>query len=310
MDSTLPSIQFDSELITRYDINGPRYTSYPTAVQFHPRFTVEQYQAAVQTSNAHGGPLSIYIHVPFCASPCFYCGCNRLITRDHSKSATYLEYLFKEIELQAALFDRSRPVNQLHFGGGTPTFLSVDQFQLLMNKLEEHFTLVRDGSQEFSIEIDPRTLTADTIPQLAAMGFNRISLGVQDFDRDVQIAVNRVQSVEQTLHAIETARHHGFKSINVDLIYGLPKQTPDKFAHTLAQVVQANPERIALYGYAHMPHLFKAQRHINASDLPNAATRLALLQLSIDKLTEAGYVYIGMDHFARSDDELVRAQQN
>jgi len=310
MDTPLPPIQFDSELIGRYDINGPRYTSYPTAVQFRPNFTAEHYRHAAAVSNTEGGPLSIYIHVPFCTSPCFYCGCSRIITRDHSRAATYLNYLYKEIELQAPLFDGMRDVHQLHFGGGTPTFFNIEQFQGLMNKLDEHFNLVRDGSHEYSIEIDPRTLTPDMIPQLAVLGFNRISLGVQDFDRDVQVAVNRVQSVEQTLDAIRLAREHGFKSTNVDLIYGLTKQTPEKFARTLDLIIETQPERIALYGYAHMPHLFKAQRRIHEADLPDATTRLALLQLSVNRLTNAGYVYIGMDHFARSDDELVHAQRN
>ncbi|HEX2585072.1 MAG TPA: oxygen-independent coproporphyrinogen III oxidase [Steroidobacteraceae bacterium] len=310
MDTSLPSIQFDPELISRYDINGPRYTSYPTAVQFHPNFAAEHYRNAATKSNTEGGPLSIYIHVPFCTSPCFYCGCSRIITRDHLKADAYLQHLYKEIELQSSLFDRLRQVRQLHFGGGTPTFLDTEQFQSLMNKLQKHFTMVCDGSHEYSIEIDPRTLTPDMIPQLAAMGFNRVSLGVQDFDHDVQVAVNRVQSVEQTLNAIVTAHEYGFKSVNVDLIYGLPKQTPEKFAKTLELIVDAQPERVALYGYAHMPHLFKAQRRIHDADLPDPATRLALLQLSVNTLTNAGYVYIGMDHFARSDDELVQAQRN
>ena len=315
MQHSNTSIVFDTELIQRYDINGPRYTSYPTAVQFltdsgHPRFTIDQYQTAATKSNLSGGPLSIYVHVPFCTSPCFYCGCNRVITRDRSNSDVYLTHLFREIELQATLFDNSRPVQQLHFGGGTPTFLSMDQFRQLMNKLHQHFNLVSDGSHEFSIEIDPRTLTPNMIQELASLGFNRLSLGVQDFDREVQVAVNRVQSVEQTLNAIESAHQQGFKSVNVDLIYGLPKQTTEKFSHTLDLIINANPERIALYGYAHMPHLFKAQRQINSDDLPDAATRLALLQLSIAKLSAAGYVYIGMDHFARSDDELVQAQRD
>ena len=309
MAITLSSIQFDPGLIRRYDINGPRYTSYPTAVQFHPGFATDQYRVAAHASNASNGPLSIYVHVPFCASPCFYCGCNRVITRDHSKAAVYLKYLFKEIELQAELFDRTREVKQLHFGGGTPTFLSIEQFQSLMRKLGEHFTLMR-GSQEYSIEIDPRTLTNDMIPALASLGFNRVSLGVQDFDRDVQLAVNRVQSVTQTLNAIAAAHEHGFKSVNVDLIYGLPKQTVAKFSNTLDLITQAKPERIALYGYAYMPHVFKAQRQINVSDLPDAAARLELLQFSITKLTDAGYIYIGMDHFACADDELVQAQRD
>ncbi|HVY22722.1 MAG TPA: oxygen-independent coproporphyrinogen III oxidase [Steroidobacteraceae bacterium] len=310
MQNIQDTILIDADLIRRYDINGPRYTSYPTAVEFHNGFGVTQYQSAAASSNEQGTPLSIYVHVPFCASPCFYCGCNRVITRDHSKADVYLRYLFREIELQAALFDTSRPAAQLHLGGGTPTFLSTTQLEALIAKLQQHFNLQTGGAHEFSIEIDPRTLTEDTLPHLAALGFNRISLGVQDFDRDVQVAVNRVQSVDDTLRAIHLAHELGFKSVNVDLIYGLPKQTAEKFAHTLDQVISATPERIALYGYAHMPRLFKAQRQINEAELPNAITRLALLQLSITKLMEAGYVYIGMDHFARADDELVKAQQD
>jgi oxygen-independent coproporphyrinogen III oxidase len=306
------SVCFDVDLIRRYDRNGPRYTSYPTAVEFHPGCGENDYrQAAARSNDHHAGPLSIYIHVPFCANPCFYCGCNRVITRDRSKADVYLAYLFKEIELQAPLFATQRPVEQLHLGGGTPTFLSRQQLRQLMDKLAQHFAMQSDSARrEYSIEIDPRTLEADTLVTLAELGFNRLSLGVQDFDADVQAAVNRVQSPLQTLDAIAQAKQLGFQSVSVDLIYGLPLQTPEKFARTLDAVITARPNRIAVYGYAHMPRIFKAQRQIKEAQLPNAAQRLQLLGLTIESLTRAGYVYIGMDHFALPDDELVKAQRS
>jgi len=307
--SSMSDVAFDAELIRRYDRNGPRYTSYPTAIEFHNLFTVDDYRAAAEASNAAAGPLSLYVHVPFCTSPCFYCACNRIITRDHSKAETYLTYLTREIGLQAALFDASREVRQLHFGGGTPTFLSLQQMSALLSSLRRHFNLSDDADREFSIEIDPRTLQPESLRCLSELGFNRLSLGVQDFDPEVQAAVNREQSQIATLCAIDTAREVGFNSVSVDLIYGLPKQNTAKFEWTLSAVIAAQPDRIAVYGYAHMPRLFKAQRQINDADLPSAAVRLALLQQTIELLTAAGYVYIGMDHFARADDELVKAQR-
>lgn len=315
MSATAPAgnpICFDGELLQRYDRNGPRYTSYPTAVEFHPSCNAKSYRLAAARSNRPAGkPLSIYVHVPFCTSPCFYCGCNKVITRDQSKADVYLTYLFREMAMQAALFDRARVVEQLHLGGGTPTFLSLEQMQRLMTTLRTHFNLSTDDTRrEFSIEIDPRTLTVETLPTLAKLGFNRLSLGVQDFDSQVQAAVNRIQSQEETLAAIKQARALGFRSVSVDLIYGLPLQTRDKFAHTLDTVVQARPDRIAVYGYAHLPRLFKPQRQIVESQLPSAAQRMELLELTINSLTQAGYVYIGMDHFALPDDELVQAQQS
>ncbi len=302
---------FDAELIGRYERNGPRYTSYPTAVEFHPGCSTAQYrQAATRSNQPAGKPLSIYVHIPFCTSPCFYCGCNRVITRDTTRADVYLQYLFLEMAMHAPLFDRTRVAEQLHLGGGTPTFLSLDQLERLMTELHRQFNLSTDASQrEFSIEIDPRTLKPETLPALARLGFNRISLGVQDFDAEVQAAVNRVQSLAQTLQAIEQAHTLGFRSVSVDLIYGLPLQTPEKFLRTLDLVVHARPDRIAVYGYAHMPRIFKAQSHIREAQLPSAAERLDLLELTINRLTRAGYVYIGMDHFALPDDELVRAQQ-
>lgn len=244
----------------------------------------------------------------FAPAPVFT-ACNRIITRDRGKAETYLQYLSREIGLQAALFDSTREVQQLHFGGGTPTFLSLDQMTALMTDLQRHFNMSVDARREFSIEIDPRTLTPDSLPHLAQLGLNRLSMGVQDFDPEVQAAVNREQSQIATLRAIDTARAVGFNSVSVDLIYGLPRQTPAKFERTLHAVIDAQLDRIAVYGYAHMPRLFKAQRQINEAELPSAAIRLELLQQTIAMLTEAGYVYIGMDHFARADDELVKAQR-
>jgi oxygen-independent coproporphyrinogen III oxidase len=305
-----PSVCFDSALIRRYDRNGPRYTSYPTAVQFHTGFGPNEYRQAAAACNDPSTPLSLYLHVPFCASPCFYCGCNKIITRDTAKAQSYLDYLYREIGMQASLFANERTVEQLHFGGGTPTFLSLAQLAELMDTLATNFHLTDSSKREYSIEIDPRTLTPESLPALARMGFNRLSLGVQDFDPDVQRAVNRVQSVDDTLRAITDARANGFNSVSVDLIYGLPKQTLLSFARTLNTILNARPDRLAVYGYAHMPRMFKAQRHINEPDLPSAATRIELLCLTIEKLTSAGYVYIGMDHFALPDDELVHAQKD
>lgn len=301
-------VRFDADLIRRYDCNGPRYTSYPTAVQFHEGVGETAYRAAAAASNDTGNPLSLYLHVPFCASPCFYCGCNKIITRSPEKAETYLGYLHREIGLQADLFDRGRSVEQLHFGGGTPTFLTPRQLGSVVEALGTHFSLETGSRREFSIEIDPRTVADAYLHDLAAMGFNRVSLGVQDCDPDVQRAVNRIQPIEETRRVIDSARHAGFGSISIDLIYGLPLQTLDRFDRTLTSVLAARPDRLAVYGYAHLPQVFKAQRQIRSEDLPSAATRLALLEMTVGRLTDAGYVYIGMDHFALPADELVRAQ--
>lgn len=308
--NVLPAVSFDADLIRRYDRPGPRYTSYPTAVQFRPDFGASDYVAAVEASRAAGAqPLSLYIHIPFCTSPCFYCACSRIITRSREKAERYLERLRREIEMQGALFGAERTVEQLHFGGGTPTFLDPGQLGRLMEHLARHFPLTSSPEREYSIEIDPRSVGTDAPARLAALGFNRMSLGVQDFDPEVQRAVNRIQPVTQTLRLIESARAAGFGSISLDLIYGLPLQTPERFARTLDTVIAACPDRLSVYAYAHMPHLFKPQRRIRADDLPGPETRLALLALTIEKLTSAGYVYIGMDHFALPQDELVRAQR-
>lgn len=303
------SVNFDLELIRRYDVSGPRYTSYPTAAQFENAFDVMKYVEAARSSNDDPipVPLSIYLHIPFCESPCYYCACTRVITRHHGKVEAYLNRLYREIELQATLFDRDRTVRQLHLGGGTPTSLTFDEMQELMDMLQRHFSLSRSAQREFGIEVDPRTVTADTIQGLAGLGFNRISFGVQDFNPRVQRAVNREQSQQHTLSLINAARQAGFNSINADLIYGLPYQTLDTFRETLDTLIEAKPDRIAIYNYAHMPDLFKAQRLIAVDALPDPETKLGLLGLSIEKLTAAGYEYIGMDHFALSTDSLASA---
>ena len=300
----------DPDLLRRYDRPGPRYTSYPTAPQFSSAFGEGELREAAQASNGDPIPrrLSLYVHVPFCQSPCFYCGCNRVITRDHGRSEGYLARLYREIDLASQLFDRDREVIQLHFGGGTPNFLTPAQLREVVECLRSHFHFSDDASRDISIELDPRFVTPADVAELGRIGFNRASLGVQDFDAAVQQAVNRIQSVEETLAIIDACRANGFKSVNVDLIYGLPKQTAEGFARTLDTVVAARPDRIAVYSYAHLPNLFKAQRQIEAADLPSPDAKLGLLQLAIDKLDAAGYQYIGMDHFALPDDELAQAQ--
>jgi oxygen-independent coproporphyrinogen-3 oxidase len=304
------SVRFDSDLIRRYERFGPRYTSYPTAAQFRPNLSAEIYRAAASESNRAQppAPLSIYVHIPFCASPCFYCGCSKIITRNAAKAEEYLVHLNREIVMQGELFDARRTVTQLHFGGGTPTFLSPQQLTALLDALGRSFTLSSAPDREYSIEIDPRTAGPGSIEALAAMGFNRVSLGVQDYDPTVQRAVNRVQPPEQTESVFERCRAAGFRSISADLIYGLPLQTTQSFAATLDRLVVSRPDRISVYAYAHLPRLFKAQRRIREADLPSAETRLELLGLTIGKLTDAGYEYVGMDHFALPDDELIKAR--
>lgn len=308
----LQTVQFNADMLRRYDISGPRYTSYPTAVQFTEEFDELKYREAAAASNDDPipRPLSLYVHVPFCHSPCFYCGCMRIITRDPLKGQLYLNRLNREIEMQAELFDRDRVVEQLHFGGGTPTFLTDEQLEGLIETLGRHFTMAKPEDREFSVEIDPRTVDPARLQRLAEMGFNRVSLGVQDFDPEVQKAVNRIQPVDDTLAVLNAARDCGIESVNLDLIYGLPKQNLAGFGRTLDIVTEARPARIALYSYAHLPRLFKAQRQIDEATLPSGETKLALLELAIERLTKAGYVYVGMDHFALPDDELVIAQQN
>ncbi|MEW7977734.1 MAG: oxygen-independent coproporphyrinogen III oxidase [Candidatus Sedimenticola endophacoides] len=303
------SLVFDLDLINKYDYSGPRYTSYPTAPQFHDGFGEEQYRAAALSSNEGGGPLSLYFHIPFCDTVCFYCACNKIATKDRGLNAPYLERVYKEIEMQGRLFDDSRRVDQLHWGGGTPTFISHEQMAELMQVTRRHFRLADDDSGEYSIEIDPREASAETIRLLREVGFNRMSLGVQDFEARVQKAVNRIQSDEQTFNVLHAAKENGFRSVSIDLIYGLPFQTVDSFTRTLDRVIEVGPDRLSVFNYAHLPHVFKPQRRINEDELPPPQEKLEILKMTIDHLTEAGYVYIGMDHFARPDDELAIAQR-
>lgn len=305
-------IVFDTELIRRYDKPGPRYTSYPTAVQFHDGFGEPQYRAAAARTNTERPlrPLSLYFHLPFCDTVCFYCACNKIVTKNRARAIPYLESLHREIAMQGALFDRGRVVEQLHWGGGTPTFISHDEMRALMAITREHFTLLNDDRGEYSIEVDPREIRGGTLALLRELGFNRLSMGVQDFDPAVQQAVNRLQSEEQTLAVLQEARRLGFRSINMDLIYGLPKQTVESFGRTLGKIIDANPDRLSVFNYAHLPELFKTQRQIDAAELPPPQTKLDILQLTIERLTAAGYIYIGMDHFARPDDELATAQRD
>ncbi|RMG35468.1 MAG: oxygen-independent coproporphyrinogen III oxidase [Gammaproteobacteria bacterium] len=296
---------FDQRLIDRYDRPGPRYTSYPTAVQFRDDFTVDDYRAAAGRSRA----LSLYFHIPFCDTICFYCACNKIATKDRSKSEPYLQALDREMALQAAIFNQGQPVEQLHWGGGTPTFLNNDQMRWLMARTRSHYNLLDDDSGEYSIEIDPREVRPDTLEVLREIGFNRMSLGLQDLDEAVQRAVNRIQSAEQTFGTMQRARELGFRSVSLDLIYGLPKQTLASFERTLEAVIAERPDRLSIFNYAHMPERFKPQRRIEAADLPAPQTKLDILQMAGEKLQEAGYVYIGMDHFALPDDELALAQR-
>ncbi len=306
--SKWPTLKWDVDLIKRHDKSGPRYTSYPTAVQFHPNFTVADYQQARENSDKQAQGLSLYIHIPFCAHVCYYCACNKVITKRREKADPYLDALFKEIEIRAAGYDRSRTVDQLHFGGGTPTFLSNEQMTRLMLKLREHFNLSQDEQRDFSIEIDPRELQEDTLSHLSSLGFNRVSLGVQDVDPLVQQAVNRIQPLKMTTETLQQARDLNYKSINIDLIYGLPKQTRTSFRKTLQHIIELSPDRISVFNYAHLPERFKPQRRINTQELPNPEEKLTMLQDSIQLLTQAGYLYIGMDHFAKPEDSLAQAQ--
>ena len=303
------SLEFDLELINRYDKAGPRYTSYPTALELHDGFTEAHYRQEIIKSNALGGPLSLYFHIPFCDTVCFYCACNKIVTKNRQHTEPYLANLLKEIALQGQLFAANREVRQLHWGGGTPTFLNAQQMQQLMATTRQYFSLKDDDTGEYSIEIDPRETNSETIKHLRSLGFNRISLGVQDFDPAVQKAVNRIQTEAQTFSVLDDARAAGFRSTNIDLIYGLPLQTVESFSKTLDKVLQVSPDRFSIFNYAHMPTRFKTQRQINDADMPTAKVKLDILQRVGQQLAEAGYVYIGMDHFAKPDDELAIAQR-
>ena len=295
----------EASIIRRFDVRGPRYTSYPTADRFVAPFGEDR---CIHWLSRRRQALSLYFHIPFCNSICYYCACNKIITGDHGRSAKYLKYLGRELALQSGyLADGDNLVEQLHWGGGTPTFLSHDEMRQLMAATKKHFRLVEGG--EYSIEVDPRRVDRATVTLLGELGFNRMSVGVQDFDERVQRAINRIQSEEETLGVIDAARANGFRSVSVDLVYGLPRQTVAGFERTLERIIAAAPNRLSIYSYAHLPNLFKPQRRILESDVPAAEIRLQILAHAIRKLTGAGYVFIGMDHFARPDDELAVAQR-
>ena len=300
------------DLLQKFDVPGPRYTSYPTADRFVEAFGAEDYIQALEQRRAGMAkttsmPLSLYVHIPFCESLCYYCACNKIITKHHSRAAEYLRYLSREVDLHVAHVGKGHVVSQLHLGGGSPTFLSDDEIRELMALLRRSFTFAPGG--EYSIEIDPRTVDAARLRTLAELGFNRLSFGVQDFDPAVQKAVHRIQPVEQVFSLVATARELGFESVNVDLIYGLPMQTPESFDRTLAQVVELRPDRIALYAYAHLPERFKPQRRIIAAELPTGASKVSMLSRSLSAFLDAGYVYVGMDHFALPQDALAVAKR-
>lgn len=299
------------ELLRRFDVSGPRYTSYPTADRFVEAFGQDDYVIALQQRKsgaaAHALPLSLYVHIPFCESLCYYCACNKIITKHRDRADIYLRYLSREIDLHTAHCGTGQVVSQLHLGGGTPTFLTDDGLRELMAMLKRSFTLTPGG--EYSIEVDPRTVDENRLALLAELGFNRLSFGVQDFDPEVQKAVHRIQPAQQVFALVASARALGFESVNVDLIYGLPRQTPESFDRTLAQVAQLRPDRIALYAYAHLPDRFKPQRRIVPAELPAAAAKVAMLSRSLDAFLDAGYVYVGMDHFALPTDALAIAKR-
>ncbi len=301
---------FDLEIIKKYDKAGPRYTSYPTAPMFHTGIGAEDYKATLKRVASDDTPLSLYIHIPFCNTVCYYCGCNKIATKQYERAAPYLDLLLKEIDMAAdAMGETERKVTQLHFGGGTPTFMNNDQMRAIMEKLRERFHFVPTDQGEFSIEMDPRECDKNTVRVLQDLGLNRMSMGVQDFDLIVQKAVNRIQSKEETMRVLNEARQHGFESMNIDLMYGLPHQTVETFDRTLDTIIEFSPDRIALFNYAHLPHMFMPQRRIDEASLPTAAEKLNILEHSINKLLAAGYVFIGMDHFAKPSDELTIAQQ-
>jgi len=308
-ESTLPEFIWDDALIKRYDLSGPRYTSYPTAVEFDQNYPVEQMVQAAARSKASNRPLSLYTHLPFCAHLCYYCACNKVITKKRDKAMPYVERVLKEAAMQSELFGADRPVKQLHWGGGTPTFLPNDVMQELMEGYAELFNLQSGDERDYSVEIDPREVDQDTLPTLWKLGFNRISLGVQDINPKVQKAVNRIQPREMTEAVLNEARQLGFHSINLDLIYGLPHQTPESFADTLEVVLEMSPDRLSVFSYAHLPDRFYPQTRIKDDTLPSPQQKLIILHNTINRLLEAGYEYIGMDHFAKPDDSLAVAQR-
>lgn len=297
---------FDEALIRKYDQSGPRYTSYPTAPQFHEGFGPAEYAAAVRNSGAEPRGASVYFHLPFCRRVCYFCACNTIFTNDRAAGRSYTDYLRREMDM--ALGNMAHPplVSQLHFGGGTPTFSPPEILDELGQAIHERFTFASDA--EVSVEVDPRESTPQHLEVLARHGFNRISLGVQDFNADVQKAVNRVQPWEMTRDTVLTARDIGFSSVNIDLIYGLPRQTPAGFESTIEKLIELNPDRVALFNFAYLPEMVRHQRVLKPEQFPRPADKLAMLRRGIEMLTKAGWAFIGMDHFARPDDELTVAQ--
>ena len=308
---TIAVSPFSEDLIRRYDVSGPRYTSYPTADRFVEAFSEAEYTQALTLRKSGLAskklPLSLYVHVPFCESLCYYCACNKIITKHHDRAAKYLRYLAREVDLHTSILGLGQPVSQLHLGGGTPTFLTDDELRELMAMLRRNFSFTPGG--EYSIEVDPRTIDVKRLDTLSELGFNRLSFGVQDFDPIVQKAVHRLQPAEQVFALIKAARERHFDSINVDLIYGLPMQSPESFDRTLAQINELRPDRIALYAYAHLPERFKPQRRIDSLELPSASAKMSMLSHSMASLVKAGYVYVGMDHFALPNDALAVAKR-
>jgi len=308
-DQKLGLTPITTSLLQKFDVNGPRYTSYPTADRFVEAFTENAYKEALEQRRLHpiNQPLSIYVHIPFCESLCFYCACNKIVTKHHERSREYLDYLKKEIDLHLDYLGQKQVVSQLHLGGGSPTFFSDEEIKELFNKLKEVFVFSSQG--EYSIEVDPRTVDSKRLKRLKEIGFNRLSFGVQDFNPDVQKAVHRVQPFDQVVSLMNDAHEDGYESINMDLIYGLPLQTPETFNETLDQVISLKPDRIALYAYAHLPQRFKPQRRIHEDDIPPAKNKITMLSLAIEKFLESGYIYVGMDHFALPTDSLAIAKR-
>ncbi|MBD5772034.1 oxygen-independent coproporphyrinogen III oxidase [Marinomonas colpomeniae] len=298
---------WDSSLIDKYNLSGPRYTSYPTAPQFDSGVSkIALIEKMLLPSEA---PLSLYFHIPFCAHLCYYCACNKIVTKQYEKGAEYVELLGEEMRLRSLMLDHTRDITQLHFGGGTPTFLTEDLILELFNNIKQHFNLINDGTQDYSIEIDPREISRSKLQLLTEMGINRISIGVQDFDHKVQESIHRIQPIEMVTALVNEAREMGIKSINFDLIYGLPYQTLEGFRDTLDKVIALSPERISVFNYAHLPERFPAQKRISDDSLPNSDIKLELLKMTIEYLIDAGYEYIGMDHFAKPSDSLAIAQK-
>ncbi|WP_152087473.1 oxygen-independent coproporphyrinogen III oxidase [Pseudoalteromonas sp. A25] len=296
---------WDESLIKKYNVSGPRYTSYPTALSLAPGYDDNTLRSAISASNSH--VLSLYVHIPFCHQLCYYCGCNKIVTRHQHKADTYLDNLEREIQAQAPLF-KHYTVEQLHLGGGTPTFLTTEQMTRLITMLERYFKFNHQAQR--SIEVDPRSLASNMLAHLKVLGFNRVSFGIQDFNDQVQEAVNRPQHMSDVIALLQHARDLGFKSINADMIYGLPHQTPDSFAQSIDQLIALSPDRVSVFNYAHLPDKFAAQRKLKEADMPSPQQKLTMFKNTLQQMSQAGYQFIGMDHFAKKQEELAIAQQH